>query len=135
MRFVMKLELTESQLEDVKEVDLNCSKHISVVNDIYSWEKEVKQSEQSSEEGSVLCSSVKVVADECKVRVSAAKRILWSMCREWEFVHLKLVDKKLKDASPEVVTYCKGLEYQMSGNEMWSKSTKRYVGLEGNATT
>lgn len=78
---------------------------------------------------------MKVVADECKVRVSAAKRILWSMCREWEFVHLKLVDKKLKDASPEVVTYCKGLEYQMSGNEMWSKSTKRYVGLEGNATT
>ncbi|KAK4692280.1 aristolochene synthase, partial [Lecanoromycetidae sp. Uapishka_2] len=134
MRFVMKLELTETQLEDVKEVDLNCSKHISVVNDIYSWEKEVKQSEQSTEEGSVLCSSVKVVADECKVRVSAAKRILWSMCREWELVHLKLVNKKLKDASPEVVTYCKGLEYQMSGNEMWSKSTKRYVGLEGEAT-
>ena len=129
MRFVMKLEMTQEELDEVKEVDLNCSKHISVVNDIYSWEKEVKQSEQSNEEGSVLCSSVQVVADECKVNVSAAKRILWAMCREWELVHLKLVDAKANE-SPVTATYCKGLEYQMSGNEMWSKGTKRYVGLE-----
>ena len=61
MRFVMKLEMTLEELEEVKDVDLNCSKHISVVNDIYSWEKELQQAEQCEEEGSTLCSSVKVV--------------------------------------------------------------------------
>ena len=51
------------------------------------------------------------------------------MCREWELVHLQLAQQK-QGARPEVLTYCKGLEYQMSGNEMWSAATKRYVGFE-----
>ena len=130
MRFVMKLELTSEELDAVKDVDRNCSKHISVVNDIYSWEKELKQSKESQEEGSVLCSSVQVVSEECNLDIQAAKRVLWSMCREWELVHLALSEKKKKEARSEVLTYCKGLEYQMSGNEMWSQSTLRYVGIE-----
>lgn len=129
MRFVMKLELTQPELDSVRDVDLNCSKHISVVNDIYSYEKELKQAESCEEEGSVLCTSVRVIGQECSVGVAASKRILWSMCREWELVHLQLVEKK-KDERAEILTYCKGLEYQMSGNEMWSKGTKRYIGLE-----
>ncbi len=130
MRFVMKLELTQEELNAVRDVDLNCSKHISVINDIYSWEKELKQSQSSTEEGSVLCSSVQVVAKECNIDIEASKRVLWSMCREWELVHLALTEKKKRDARFEVLTYCKGLEYQMSGNEMWSQGTKRYVGIE-----
>lgn len=129
MRFVMKLELSPAELDSVKDVDLNCSKHISVVNDIYSFEKEKKQAESCEEEGSVLCSSVQVVGQECNVDTAASKRVLWSMCREWELVHLQLVEQK-KDEREELLTYCKGLEYQMSGNEMWSKGTKRYVGFE-----
>ena len=129
MRFVMKLEMTQPQLDSVKDVDLNCAKHISVVNDIYSYEKELKQAESCKEEGSVLCSSVRVVGWECNVDTAASKRILWSMCREWELVHLQLVEMR-KNESREILTYCKGLEYQMSGNELWSKGTKRYVGFE-----
>jgi aristolochene synthase len=129
MRFVMKLDLTEEDLEVVKPVDLNCSKHISVVNDIYSWEKEYIQSQRSNEEGSILCSSVQVMADEAHVSLEAAKRILWTMCREWELVHDAEVEK-LKGVKEDIFTYCKGLEYQMSGNEMWSESTLRYVGKD-----
>lgn len=131
MRFVMKLEMTEEQLSAAKECDLNCSKHISVVNDIYSWEKELIQSQVSKEEGSVLCSSVQVISLETNVHIQAAKRILWSMCREWELVHLELV-AKLEEAGhgSNVLTYCKGLEFQMSGNELWSSGTLRYIGLE-----
>ncbi|KAL5384423.1 carbonyl reductase (NADPH-dependent) ari1 [Paraphaeosphaeria minitans] len=127
MRFVMKLELTSAELEDVKPLDLNCSKHISVVNDIYSWDKELKQSVDSSEEGSVLCSSVQVMMHGATLNTEAAKRVLWPMCREWELVHLDMFDK-LRDEGyrEEVLTYCKGLEYQMSGNELWSRETKRY---------
>ncbi|KAF2677433.1 Aristolochene synthase in complex with 12,13 Difluorofarnesyl diphosphate [Lentithecium fluviatile CBS 122367] len=130
MRFVMKLELTSEELEAVRPCDMNCSKHISVVNDIYSWEKELKQSLESPEEGSVLCSSVQVVMQTAALRTEAAKRVLWSMCREWELVHLALVEQlrqtKVRDV---VITYCKGLEYQMSGNELWSSETKRYHGI------
>lgn len=129
MRFVMKLELTPLELDSVKDVDLNCAKHISVVNDIYSYEKELKQAESCKEEGSVLCTSVRVVGHECNVDAVASKRILWSMCREWELVHLQLVEKR-ENERMEVLAYCKGLEYQMSGNEKWSKGTKRYVGFE-----
>ena len=125
MRFVMKLELTEADLTMAKDVDLNCSKHISVVNDIYSWEKELKQASECSEEGSTICSAVEVVARECNVSTASAKRVLWPMCREWELVHLALVEK-LAGSKPDVLRYCKGLEYQMSGNELWSRQTKRY---------
>ncbi|KAH7349074.1 Aristolochene synthase in complex with 12,13 Difluorofarnesyl diphosphate [Pyrenochaeta sp. MPI-SDFR-AT-0127] len=117
MRFVMKLNLTEEDLTLVKPVDLNCSKHISVVNDIYSWEKEYIQSLRSSEEGSILCSSVQVMAEEANASLEAAKRILWAMCRERELVHLAEVEE-LRDCKQDIITYCKGLEYQMSGNEM-----------------
>lgn len=47
----------------------------------------------------------------------------------WEHVHDTLCE--LKSLSPEGCSeaeqvYVKGLEYQMSGNELWSKTTKRY---------
>ena len=125
MRFVMKLALSPQELESLKPVDMNCAKHISVVNDIYSWEKELWKSQDSGEEGSMLCSSVKVISDECSVGVDASKRILWAMCREWELIHLKLVDQR-NTCGQHIVSYCRGLEYQMSGNELWSRSTKRY---------
>lgn len=125
----MKLEMTPEEIESVQDVDLNCSKHISVVNDVYSWEKELKKSQECHEEGSVLCSSVQVVAEACNIDIEASKRVLWSMCREWELVHFALAQEK-QALRKEVIVYCKGLEYQMSGNEMWSKATKRYVGIE-----
>ncbi|PGG97505.1 hypothetical protein AJ79_09175 [Helicocarpus griseus UAMH5409] len=125
MRFVMALEMTPAELELVKDVDLNCSKHISVVNDIYSWEKELKQAEKGHIEGSALCSSVKVMSDIANVDIAQSQRILWTMCREWELCHLTLVEQK-GNLKPHVRAYCKGLEYQMSGNELWSRGTKRY---------
>lgn len=128
MRFVMALEMTPAELDFVKDVDLNCSKHISVVNDIYSWEKELKQAEVGHSEGSAICSSVQVMSQEANVSIEQSQRILWAMCREWELCHLSLVAQK-GNMKPHVKMYCKGLEYQMSGNELWSKSTKRYIGL------
>jgi aristolochene synthase len=127
MRFVMKLELTPLELEYVIDVDMNCAKHISVVNDIHSWEKELRKSHASYEEGSILCSSVKVLSMECSVDYEASKRILHVMCKEWELVHLALSQQKKEGGARQVVlTYCRGLGYQMSGNEVWSRTTKRY---------
>jgi len=80
-----------------------------------------------------LCSAVQVVSNEANLGIPGAKRVLWAMVNEWELVHDQLVEEMI--VSPggcclEVKKYMKGLEYQMSGNEKWSKTTKRYIGIE-----
>ena len=112
----------------MKPLEQNCSKQISVVNDIYSWEKELKASQAAHHhEGAVLCSAVKVLAKETSLSIQASKRVLWSMTREWELVHDEMVAAQLaRNVRSEVEQYMKGLEYQMSGNELWSTTTLRY---------
>ncbi|KAI3559117.1 aristolochene synthase [Colletotrichum abscissum] len=129
MRFSMSLHLSPEDLSSVEDIELNCSKHISVVNDIYSWEKELKASQIGHKEGSALCSSVSVLTSETSLDYSASKRILWIMCREWELLHSKLVTSRISSAAgcgSDLQAFMKGLEYQMSGNEAWSSITPRY---------
>lgn len=121
----MKLNLSTEELELIRDMDQNCSKHISVVNDIFSWEKELMKSMVGHEEGSVLCSSVQVMAATANISIDAAKRVLWMMCREWEVCHEQLMASR-QCTSRDLVSYCSGLESLMSGNELWGKSTKRY---------
>ena len=134
MRYSMALHVTADELESIKDVEQNCAKHISVVNDIYSWEKEVITSRTGHEEGGALCSAVGVVAGETNTSTGASKRILWAMCREWELIHQQLEAKRKQESGKkvreEVMKYIKGVEYQMSGNEIWSKTTKRYIGVD-----
>jgi len=117
MRFSMGLSMTPEELNSVKDVDVNCAKHISVINDIFSWDKELLASRTGHQEGSALCSSVQVLAEEAHLSTEASKRILFNMCREWAGLR------------EEVMRYMDGLEYQMSGNELWSQSTLRYIGV------
>lgn len=129
MRFCMNIHLTDEELQAMQPFERNCSKHLSVVNDIYSWEKEVESSKTRHEEGAALCSAVKVIAESTNLSVQASKRVLWSMTREWELVHDELrteAEKGHHGDSQRVKDYIKGLEYQMSGNELWSRTTLRY---------
>ncbi|KAM4067572.1 aristolochene synthase [Hirsutella rhossiliensis] len=129
MRFVMDLHLTAAELEEIKPAEKNCAKHISIVNDIYSWEKELKQSKASQEEGSYLCSAVRVLADSTGLDVEAGKACLWTMVREWELKHEILCSEQHVSTpyNKAKLLYLKGLEYQMSGNELWSRTTPRYM--------
>lgn len=125
----MGIHLTKDELESMTPLERNCSKHISVVNDVYSWEKELLASKTGHQEGAALCSAVKVVAEETNLKFDAAKRVLWSMIREWELTHDELAAEQiasLNGVSQSVRDYIKGLEFQMSGNELWSKTTLRY---------
>lgn len=126
MRFVMDLHIEPEHFHEVEEVDFNCARHISVVNDIYSWEKEQRKALLCEAEGSLLCSSVKVLSEECGLDANASKRVLWSMCREWELVHLSWL-QRLEHANSDMKVYCRGLSHQMSGNELWSQTTDRYT--------
>jgi aristolochene synthase len=128
MRFSMALSVPPVDLEIVRPVDRNCSKHLSVINDIWSYEKEVTAAKSLHEEGGVLCTAVAVLGKEAEISIDAAKRTLYHLCREWEFKHQTLVDDVLaqKD-TPVLRAYLQGLEFQMSGNELWSRTTLRYA--------
>ncbi|KAH8203481.1 hypothetical protein TruAng_002352 [Truncatella angustata] len=79
MRFCMCIDLSKEEIELVRNIDMNCSKHLSVINDIWSLEKELAAAKTGHEEGAVLCSSVCIVADEASISYSAAKRTLKEM--------------------------------------------------------
>ncbi|KAE8378311.1 Aristolochene synthase [Aspergillus bertholletiae] len=128
MRFAMDLRISPEELALMRPVETNCAKHIAIINDIYSWEKELAQSQKCSEEGSVLCSAVKVMADNASLSIDSARRVLWSMVREWEAKHDLLCSTLCGQSSDDVKSlYVEGLKYQMSGNELWSKTTPRYL--------
>lgn len=127
MRFSMKLQMSSLELDLCQPVERNCAKHISVVNDIYSFEKEVVAAKTGHREGGAICSSVEIMAEESALSVPASKRVLFLLCREWEITHQQLVTKiESEKFTPAVSAYTKGLEYQISGNEQWSHTTKRY---------
>jgi aristolochene synthase len=128
MRFCMGLHLTTEELAIARPVDMNCSKHLSIVNDIWSFEKELLASKTAHEEGGVLCTGVAIFAKGAEVSTNAAKRVLYALCREWEVRHKELEAEVLAQRdTPELRAYLKGLEHQMSGNEMWSRTTLRYL--------
>jgi aristolochene synthase len=128
MRFSMGLKISPTELDLARPVDMNCSKHLSVVNDIWSFEKELLASKTLHQEGGVLCTSVAILAREAELTYPASKRVLYAMSREWELKHDKLVQEVLaKKDTAELRAYMKGLEYQMSGNELWSRTTLRYL--------
>lgn len=123
----MDIHLSLGELRSMVALEQNCSKQISVINDIYSWEKELVSSQTSHHEGAALCSAVKILADETGLGIAATKRVLYSMAREWELIHDEICAQKLAlDSSRDARAYIKGLEFQMSGNELWSKTTLRY---------
>ncbi|KAK3301898.1 Aristolochene synthase [Chaetomium strumarium] len=129
MRYSMDLRPTPDELRLLRPLEGNCSKHLSVVNDIYSFEKEVLAEKTGHAEGAYLCSAVKVVAADTSLSIAATKRVLWSMVREWELVHDAMAEALglQLSQSQAVRDYVRGLQYQMSGNELWSKTTPRYL--------
>lgn len=131
----MDLQLTPEEQTSMVPLERNCSKQISVVNDIWSWEKEVRASQSGHEEGSVLCSGVKVLAEATNLDIAATKRLLQAMVEEWNQVHDRLTAEHIAMGCRSVVKlYMKGLEYQMSGNQLWSQTTLRYVDKEVSAS-
>ncbi|TDZ61726.1 Aristolochene synthase [Colletotrichum trifolii] len=130
MRFTMGLHVSPDELVSVQHIEQNVAKHLSVLNDILSWDKEFIAAQTGHPEGSAICSAVQVLADETLLSYAAAKRVLWTMCREWEYEHDRLVEQRIRNEefppSGNLLRYIRGLEYQISGNELWSKTTLRY---------
>ncbi|RYP63293.1 hypothetical protein DL769_007005 [Monosporascus sp. CRB-8-3] len=126
MTFGMGLQMTDEEMRLAQPVVSNFAKNLLCFNDIYSYEKEIRIQEECGETG-IIVSAVPMVAELAKVGPESAKRILWAMCREWETNHHRMVGDVLrKHPSKNLEAYFKGIEYQYSGNELWSHETGRY---------
>jgi aristolochene synthase len=51
MRFSMALRIGPAELEIARPADMTCSKHLSVVNDIWSYEKEFDRIQDGTQRG------------------------------------------------------------------------------------
>ncbi|KAI0454854.1 Aristolochene synthase in complex with 12,13 Difluorofarnesyl diphosphate [Xylaria acuta] len=128
MRFSMALEVSPEELALARPADMTCSKHLSVINDIWSYEKEYIASQTLHDEGGVLCTCVSIMSKDTDLRIPAAKRVLYNICREWELVFKQEVNDILNICdTPAIRAYLDGLELQMVGNELWSRTTLRYL--------
>ncbi|KAL8829596.1 MAG: hypothetical protein Q9191_001923 [Dirinaria sp. TL-2023a] len=58
-RYTMNLHISVEELESVAGIEENCGRHISLVNDIYSYEKELLASQSTTHEGAILCNAHK----------------------------------------------------------------------------
>ena len=100
-----------------------------IVNDIYSFDKELHLWNQDHKEGAKLLNIVSHMSTDAGVSYSTAKRILWVLCREWEIDHQEMVAKVVAGkggADATLKKYLKGLEYVLGGNEYWSETPERY---------
>ncbi|KAI0182247.1 Aristolochene synthase from penicillium Roqueforti [Xylaria flabelliformis] len=133
IKYCMELHLTAEEHELMIPLEKNSGKHLTIVNDIFSWEKEVKASKELHSEGAILCSSLKIVMDETGINVHGAKRLLWLLAREVELKQEDLQNEFLAtypSCSGDPRRYMRELEYLMAGNEQWSKETVRYTELD-----
>jgi aristolochene synthase len=130
MRFCARLYMTPEELTLIRRAEENCMKHITFVNDICSYNKEVLTAKKGSQLGAI-CSSVPIVMELHQVDEHEAKNIMWKVVREWELRHFELVKEiSGKSQSQALAAYLRGLEYQAAGNERWSLLTPRYYGIE-----
>ena len=137
MRYGMALKVTDSALDTIKELEISYSRLGIIVNDIHSFEKEIRAYDRANTDGAVVLNMVQMQAQETGVSHATAKRVLWVLCREWELQHLELVKQREQaldlygaegkgERDEDLRLYMKGLEYVLSGNEKWSAYTERY---------
>ena len=101
MRFSMRLHLDPSDLESWEAVNKDTDRHIAVINDIYSYEKELLLSKSESAERGYLCSAVLIFAQETELGIFATKHMLYALCRQWELIRWQLVDERERQGCSE----------------------------------
>ncbi|KAJ5250893.1 hypothetical protein N7489_001303 [Penicillium chrysogenum] len=130
IRFSARLYLTTAELDKTAPLASIAFRHVSVMNDIYSWEKEWKVYQANPTDGARPFSAIYIFANETGLPYTACKRLMYSYCRELELAFKQSSDEirhnSLASLTHELEMYIKGLEYFMCGIELWSQWTPRY---------
>ncbi|KGO52153.1 Terpenoid synthase [Penicillium expansum] len=123
IRFGAKLDLTTVELEKTAALESTAFRHVGVMNDIYSWEREWNVYQANLADGAQPFSAIYILANETGLPYAACKRLMYSYCRELELA-LKQSTDEIRHNSMDSLThklemYIKGLEYFMCGIELW----------------
>ncbi|KAL7274126.1 hypothetical protein RUND412_002996 [Rhizina undulata] len=133
VRYGIGLNVSREELESIKDIDMTCSNHFSLVNDYYSWNKEVKQVERRDTTDALgalgLVNAVAVTMKHYNVEMEEAKGKVLTRIREYENTFCELVEARMNapgGASKDLEAYMDNLRFLMSGNEYWCQITGRY---------
>ena len=133
MLYSMRFTPTAETLDSTPAIEEAYSKLGIIVNDIHSFDKELRAWNASPTEGASLLNLVNLFADDTGLPYEAAKRVLWKLTREWEVEYLQLIaERQIAEGgcSEETRLYLRGLEHVLAGNERWSEITGRYHSKE-----
>ncbi|TDZ27564.1 Aristolochene synthase [Colletotrichum spinosum] len=126
-RFSQGIYHSKEELESTADIEVLFSRHISVVNDVASWDKECRAEREIDAQGSVVSNIVQVLSDDCGFSPESAKTVLWAMCEEWSKMVDECIAKRIDEGCSDFLRkYLDGLKMQMCGNELWSRTTFRY---------
>lgn len=91
MAFCMGLTVTPTIRKLTTPIERNCARHLSIVNDIYSYRKEVAAAKELHVEGGALCNAVAIMMEEANLTEAGAIDALWACVRGWEVRHEELL--------------------------------------------
>ncbi|KAL8689520.1 MAG: hypothetical protein Q9218_004831 [Villophora microphyllina] len=127
LRYSQSIHLTPSDLTLISPLHTLYALLGVTVNDILSFDKEVRHQRDCLSEGAFILNMTQALANDTELPHAASKRVLWILCREWEIQWGLIVqDIKAKGVSSNLMLYIEGMEYVLGGNEWWSWRTERY---------
>ncbi|RDW92912.1 uncharacterized protein DSM5745_00234 [Aspergillus mulundensis] len=107
----------------IRSIDANIGAQVVLVNDLFSWEKELLDAAKMDSE---VVNAVGLVMRLENVDAGAAQRMLAIKVKELEDKHVELLDGKMENLSRDSKVYVRFLENMAAGNESWSRGTARY---------
>lgn len=126
--------VSPAQRESLAQLEKVANFHVSILNDVFSFEREWKAAQKA--EGGALVNGVSVLAGEMNVSLKAARQLCLALVRAWEVEFLALSEEVLAAAAADrggeeeeelLRLAIKGIERRMSGAEAYSWRTARYL--------
>ncbi|KAH8672844.1 isoprenoid synthase domain-containing protein [Tricladium varicosporioides] len=134
-RLGMDLEIPAEEEHWLKKLEHITTYHIIIVNDLYSWDKELLQASNSktTDIGGDLVSAITVVMKEENVDEMTAKKFLATKVHDLEVEYFDLVKEREKEGPMAIDArrYADCLPVMAAGNESWSRVTARYNVVNG----
>ncbi|KAF4966447.1 hypothetical protein FZEAL_10654 [Fusarium zealandicum] len=134
-RWAMDITLPPDEKQWLRELGHNASAQIVLVNDLFSWEKEVLEARDCEGKiGGYLFNAIAIVMEEQGISEQAARVFLARKVQDVENNHFRLVAERAKTGKPippDVLRYIDCLEDMCAGNEAWSRITARYYVKDG----
>ncbi|TDZ29866.1 Aristolochene synthase [Colletotrichum spinosum] len=76
---ILDIRLAHDLMEPMFDFWFLFSRHISVVNDLASWDKECRAEREIDAQGSVVSNIVQILSDDCGFSPESAKAVLWAI--------------------------------------------------------